>query len=428
MKKQLKIGVIGLGYVGLPISIALSKYFYVTAFDLSKKRVKSLIKGDDINKDVNLKDNNTNINYTYNFEDLRSSNFYIVCVPTPIKKNKLPDLSYLKKASISIGKVISKNNIVVFESTVYPGTTEEICAPLIEKNSNLKVFKKNDNILKKTGFFIGYSPERINPGDINRKLTNISKLVSSNHKESLNIIYKVYKKIIRAKVYKYDSIKICESAKVIENVQRDVNIALINEFAIIFKKMNIDVYKVLEAASTKWNFLNYKPGLVGGHCIGVDPYYLSYIAKVNGIYPKMILNGREINDSMNLHVVKDIKQISKKLDINFSKSKILIMGYAFKENCSDIRNTQVKNILDKIKNKVNLVHIFDPPVNKNIDKDLKKYFKNSLKKNYYDIIIITVPHDFIIKKDIKYINSLTTKKSFIYDLKNIYNNDKFYTL
>jgi len=334
-----KISVIGVGYVGLPLAIKLQSKNYVIAFDTNAKRIKELKLGFDVFKDQPKKEilKFKQIKFSNNDRDIKNSDFFIITVPTPVNKNKKPDLKPLISATKIVGKNLKKNSIVVYESTVYPGCTEEICIPILEKKSNLKLNKD---------FYCGYSPERINVGDNIHKLESINKIVSGSNKIALNKIFQLYSSIIKATVHKAETIKVAEAAKVIENTQRDLNIALINELSIIFSKLNINTNEVLNAAATKWNFIRYEPGLVGGHCVGVDPFYLTYKAEKIGYHPKVILSGRNINDKMSYHVFKTVLNKSKKLKINIKKSNILIMGYSFKENCSDIRNSKVSDLVN----------------------------------------------------------------------------------
>ena len=330
---KIKIGIIGLGYVGLPLAIALQKYFKIDAYDSNLEKIEELRKFKDRNDQFSkiLLKRAKNINYHENIEKLENCNIYIVAVPTPVSKSNKPDLSILKKATLEVCKIISKGDTVIYESTVYPGVTEEVCVPIIEAKTKLKLNKS---------FFCGYSPERINPGDDKRTIEKIVKITSGSNKKTSNLVDKIYKKISKVGTYKTESIKVAEAAKVIENAQRDINIAFMNEIKIIFDKIDIDINQVLKAANTKWNFLNFKPGFVGGHCIGVDPYYLSHLAKKNYYNPKVILSGRNINDNMSfyesLNFSKKIKNLNKS-----KKNKILIMGATFKENCKDMRNSKV---------------------------------------------------------------------------------------
>ena len=429
MEKQFKIAIIGLGYVGLPLLLEFSRKYNTIGYDKDLKRIKSLQLGIDVNKDVDLKSikNHKKIILTSSKKKLLEFNFFIVCVPTPINRNKKPNLRNLKEASKIVGDIISDKNIVVFESTVYPGVTENFCVPIIEKYSKLKCITNNSK--QKKGFYIGYSPERINPGDKIHNLKNISKLVSSNNAIALKKIFYVYNMIIKAKVVKVKSIKICESAKIIENIQRDVNIALMNEFAKIFGKMGLDVNEIINTASTKWNFAKYYPGLVGGHCIGVDPYYLSYLSKKNKIKPKMILSGRKINDEMYKYVLNLVKKNAKLKRINITNSSILIMGYSFKENCSDTRNTQVEKIFNFFDKVSPITHIYDPLVNiEDLPARVKKSFIKTPRSKYYDLIIIPVPHKIFINKKSKFITKLLKKNSIVFDLKSAFKNKKFLTL
>ncbi len=406
---NLNISIIGIGYIGLPLAVEFSKFYKVTAFDIDKKRIQELKKGIDKTREIKINKKNINkkINFTNNEENLKQSNIFIIAVPTPIKKNNNPNLSYLKNASKIVGKNMKKSSVVIYESTVFPGCTEEFCAPILEKSSGLKLNK---------GFFLGYSPERINPGLSKNKLTNTIKIVSGSNKYSLKLIKNLYKKIIKAGVHVADKIKVAEAAKVIENIQRDINIALINECSLIFKKLNINTSDVLKAAETKWNFTPFKPGLVGGHCIGVDPYYLTYKAKKVNYNPEVILSGRNINNSMALYVTK---KILKTLNINFKNKKVLILGLAFKENCVDTRNSKIFDIVNYLQKKNVTTHVYDPLVDysynsKNYKITLLKKLK---KKNYYDIIVYAVPHKIFNKIDIKTIKSFGNKNLKIFDLK-----------
>ena len=428
MKKQIKIAVIGLGYVGLPIALEFSKKFTTVGFDINSNRINSLKKGIDINNEVIIpssKISKKNIYFTDKKHEIKNCNIYIICVPTPVLKSKKPDLRMLINSCNIVSKFIKSENIVIFESTVYPTTTEKICLPILEKGSKLVCNKDNKD---KNGFYLGYSPERINPGDKKNNLTNTNKLISSNSKIGLNKIYNLYKAIIKAKVIKVESIQVCESSKVIENIQRDVNIALMNEFSKIFRKMDLDIHQIIKYASTKWNFLKFHPGLVGGHCIGVDPYYLSYIAKKNKIDPKLIISGRKINDSMFLEIIKRINYLCNFKKINIKKSNILLMGYTFKENCSDTRNTQVKKIYEYYLKNSKKVEIYDPIVNEPQNVKKKLGIINKPKKRYYDIIILCVPHKKILKHSQNYINNLLKKNSIVLDFKNSFNRKNYFSI
>ena len=412
MTKKYIIGIIGVGYVGLPLALAFGKKNKVIAYDENKKKIHNLKKGADSNKTFTIKEIlNSNINFTNNSNDLKDCNVYFVCVPTPVDKNNLPNLSYLKKASKLIGKYLNKKDLVIYESTVYPGCTEEFCIPLIEKKSNL--------ILNKD-FYCGYSPERINPGDKKKKLAHITKVISASSKKGLILVSDIYKKIIKADLHKAKNIKVAEAAKILENIQRSVNISLINEASLIFRKLKINTHDVLEAAKTKWNFAHYSPGLVGGHCIAIDPYYLTYKAKKVGIDPRLILSGQKINNHIPLHIAN---RVLKKIGINKkNKKKILILGLAFKENCSDIRDSKVFNIIDQLKKKGGHVDVFDPWINKN-DLGKKNNFKmiNYLSnKKKYDAIILAVAHSVFKKIGFKKFNSIKKNNGFFYDVKSLF--------
>jgi len=403
-----KITIIGLGYVGLPLAIEFGKKFNVLGFDISKLRVYELKKGLDSNAEFTENEILQNkIQFTHLQKDVGNSDFYIITVPTPLKKNNEPDLRPLKSASQIVGKKIKKGDIVIYESTVYPGCTEEDCVPILEKTSGL---------VYNIDFFCGYSPERINPGDKKRKLSNIKKVVSGSNSKVSKIVNDLYSKIINAGTYIAPSIKVAEASKIIENVQRDVNISLMNEFAIIFEKLGLDTKEVLDAASTKWNFLNFKPGLVGGHCIGVDPYYLAYKSKKSGYTPKVLLNGRKVNNNISKKIFKSIQKQCIDSDIDLKKCKILILGITFKENCSDIRNSRVINLYNHFKKLNNNIDVYDPYADKNevyrfssiklIDKIIKKY----------EVVILAVAHDQFL--EIEYKNILNSNY-VLYDVKSI---------
>lgn len=398
--KKIKIGVIGLGYVGLPLAFELSKKYYTVGFDLKKERIDQLKKRIDINNEINLK--KTKCFFTHKKELLKNCNIFIITVPTPVNSQNKPDLKLIKNATKLVAKYLKKKSIVIFESTVFPGTTLNICKPLLEKVSNLKF---------NTDFFCGYSPERINPGDRKNQLTNIKKIVAGSNKFSLNVIDKIYKSIIKAGTFRCKTIEVAESAKIIENIQRDVNVALMNELQIVFDKLNIDFEKILQAARTKWNFLNFYPGLVGGHCIGVDPYYLSYLANKNKLKTKIINLSRKINNSMSEYHANIISSKLKKQRMK----KILILGFAFKENCSDFRNTGVFGLYSSLRSKSFKTDVYDPLVNA---VSVKKYYQVSIIKKItkkYDCIIIAVKHNLF--KKIKIRKHLKEKSNFIYDIK-----------
>ena len=410
---MISIGVFGLGYVGLPVSLAFSKKFNVIGFDRKKDRIEQLKKNIDINKEFLSKDlkKNKKLTYTNNLFDLKKCNVYIVTVPTPINKNKTPDLKFINYACNDISKILKKNDIIIIESTVYPGMTENYIAKKIQKNSGL-IFNSD--------FFIGYSPERINPGDKKRKLTNIIKITSGSSPKTSKFIDNLYKKIISAGTCNVHSIEVAEAAKIIENIQRDINIAFINELSFIFDKMNIPIHDVLKAASTKWNFLDFKPGLVGGHCIGVDPYYLTSVSKKYGYNPKMILAGRTINDNYGKYIANKIILNLKKINNKINK-KVLIMGFSFKENCPDVRNTKVIDIYNTLLKKNINVDIFDPIANMH---DTQKYYKvkllNKISYKKYDSILLAVKHNYFKKIGYKKIIKYGNINCFFFDLKNLF--------
>ena len=410
---NIKLAIIGLGYVGLPLAVEFSKKRHVIGFDINRQRIKELKNGIDKTQEVKKKElkKAKKLKFTDTIRDLNNCNCYIITVPTPINKNKKPDLKPLLLATRMVGKMISKEDIVIYESTVYPGCTEEKCVPILEKISGLK-FNQD--------FSCGYSPERINPGDKKHRINNIKKITSGSNKYTADLIDNLYNEIIRAGTHKACSIKVAEAAKVIENTQRDLNVALINELSIIFHKMSIDTDAVLKAAETKWNFLPFKPGLVGGHCIGVDPYYLTYKAKSIGYHPRVILAGRDLNDKMSNYVVSQFIKKMKQKFIKIKGSKILIMGLTFKENCPDMRNSGVIKIVKSLINLNCILDLYDPWVSL---QDVKKIYKLRLQKklisNKYDGIIIAVAHDKFRKIKIKNIKKLGKKNYVLFDLKNI---------
>ena len=382
-----KIALIGLGYVGLPLAVEFGKKREVTGFDINKNRIDLLKKNIDPTLEISKKEfiEATHLNFTSNPKDLKDCNIFIVTVPTPIDNHKRPDLTALEKSSETVGSILKKDDIVIYESTVYPGATEEICVPILEKKSGL-IFNKD--------FYCGYSPERINPGDKKHRLADIKKVTAGSTPEIAIEVDKLYKEIIIAGTHKAESIKVAEAAKVIENTQRDLNIALINELALIFKRMDIDTEAVLKAAGTKWNFLPFRPGLVGGHCIGVDPYYLTHKANEVGYYPEMILAGRRLNDNMGSYVANEISKLMTKKRIQIAEANILIMGLTFKENCPDHRNTRVVDLVKEFKSFSCNVDVYDPWVNKNqVAKEYKIEPIDKPIKGKYDAIILAVSHD-----------------------------------
>ena len=416
--KDLKLAIIGLGYIGLPLALEFEKKRKVIGFDTNQKRIEELKCGIDTNLESTKKEllKLKQLNFTNNVDDLKIANCYIITVPTPIDKFKKPNLEPLLRASETIGNIIKKKDLIIYESTVYPGCVEEECVPVLEKFSGLKF-----NI----DFFCGYSPERINPGDKKHTVSNIKKITSGSTIKIANLIDDLYNEIIAVGTHKAPSIKIAEAAKVIENTQRDLNIALINELSILFSKMNIDTQAVLDAAASKWNFVPFKPGLVGGHCIGVDPYYLTHKAESIGYKPKIILAGREINDKMGAHVASEFVKKIKAKKIQIKRSRILIMGLTFKENCADIRNSGIDTVIKRLKKLGCNLDLHDPWVN---DKEIKKKYNiypiSKLNKNTYDGIIIAVAHKKFKNMGIKYISSLCKKDHIIYDLKYLFQRDQ----
>ena len=408
--KNIKICVVGLGYVGLPLAIEFGKKFETTGYDNSLSRIRALKKNKDNNDEIKKQDffKSKKIIFTNNINDIGTSNFYIITVPTPINKNNTPDLRIIIDATTQVAKKLQKNDVVVFESTVFPGFTKDIAVPILEKFSTLTYNQD---------FFCGYSPERINPGDRKHTVKNIVKVISGSNKKTLNKIKSVYESFLTNGTYSAESIEVAEAAKVIENTQRDLNIALVNELSQLFSKMNLNTNNILDAAGSKWNFLKFKPGLVGGHCIGVDPYYLTYKAKQIGFNPKIILAGREVNDNMSKFYVKDFLKKAG----NRKKLKILILGVTFKENCKDIRNSKVFDIANLLIKKKHLVHMSDPFV-KTVSINYMKNFisMKSINKNFYDGIIVAVGHNIFKKMGINSIKKFGITNSIFYDLKNIF--------
>ena len=414
-----KIAIIGLGYVGVPLAVEFGKKYQTIGYDTNIDRINELSNGIDSTGEVTKRNIQSAIklSLTSNLQDIAKCNYFIISVPTPIDKNNRPDLRMLLNATSSVASVLKKNDIVIYESTVYPGCTEEDCVPVLEKKSGLKYNKD---------FFCGYSPERINPGDKKRTLTKIVKITSGSNSSTAIKVDNLYKSIVSAGTYKTDSIKIAEAAKVIENCQRDINIAFVNELSIIFNEMNIDTKDVLDAASSKWNFLPFSPGLVGGHCIGVDPYYLIHKAKEIGYSPSIMKAGRKLNDSLSKYISNNIIDYYLDNKVGMSKVNILILGITFKENCPDTRNSKVVDVYKELKKKNMNIQIYDPFASKeqvynNHGVELIDY--NQIKKKYYDCIIVAVAHDQFINLDLKKFTK--NKKSLIYDLKGIYNNKNY---
>lgn len=417
---KVKIGMIGLGYVGLPLAVEFGKVLPVVGLDISKKRIAELKAGKDSSLEVEPEElvKATKLTYTSDplDKDFASCNFYIVTVPTPIDEFKRPDLSPLVSASNTLGKIIKKGDVAVFESTVYPGATEEVCIPIIERVSGLK-FNQD--------FFAGYSPERINPGDKEHRVINILKVTSGSTPEVADYVDAVYKKIIIAGTHKASSIRVAEAAKVIENTQRDVNIALINELALIFHRLGIDTEEVLLAAGTKWNFLPFRPGLVGGHCIGVDPYYLTHKAQEIGYHPEMILAGRRLNDNMGAHVAERVVKLMTKKRIPVVDSKILVLGLTFKENCPDLRNTRVVDIIKEFGDYNARVDVFDPWIS--ADEAQHEYGITpiaELKPGAYDAVILAVGHRQFKEMGIDRIRGLGKANSVLFDVKYLFRPDQ----
>ena len=405
--KDHKIAIIGLGYVGLPLAVEFGKQYDTIGFDIHKGRIDELRRGEDSTLEVEPEDlkKSSRLSYTVNLADIASCNTFIVTVPTPIDKNKRPDLTPLEKASASISKVLKKGDIVIYESTVYPGCTEEVCVPILEAGSGLKF---NED------FFCGYSPERINPGDKVHTVTKIQKVTSGSTPEIAEVVDQLYKSVITAGTYKASSLKVAEAAKVIENCQRDLNIAFVNELSLIFERLNIDTLSVLEAACTKWNFLPFRPGLVGGHCIGVDPYYLTYKAEEVGYNPQVILSGRRINDAMGAHVAKKVVKLMIDRGQTIKNSKVLMLGITFKENCPDIRNSKAIDVYTELTDFGIDVDVYDPwanalEVKHEYDVDLCTELGDN-----YGAIILAVSHDKFRAIDI---STLKANDAVVFDIK-----------
>jgi UDP-N-acetyl-D-galactosamine dehydrogenase len=416
--KNINLAVIGLGYVGLPLAVEFAGKRAVVGFDINQARIDELKSGHDNTLEVDedeLKALST-LKFTTNVEDLKNCNTYIVTVPTPIDKHKQPDLTPLIKASEMLGSILKKGDLVIYESTVYPGATEDDCVPVLEKNSGL-TFNQ--------GFYAGYSPERINPGDKEHRVSTIVKVTSGSTPEIANLVDALYSEIITAGTHKADSIKMAEAAKVIENTQRDVNIALINELAIIFNKLGIDTEGVLKAAGSKWNFLPFRPGLVGGHCIGVDPYYLTHKAESIGHYPQMILAGRRVNDGMGSYIAGQLVKALLKKKIQVEGARILIMGLTFKEDCPDLRNTKVIDIISELSEYGIAVDVFDPLVN--VEAAKREYGISpvvTIENNTYDAILIAVAHRQFKEMGAPAIRALGKSNHVLYDLKYVLKADE----
>lgn len=412
--EQIKLAVIGLGYVGLPLAVEFGKKRPVVGFDIHQGRIEALKQGHDSTLEVDDEElaSAKHLSYSHNIDDLKACNVFIVTVPTPIDEHKKPDLTPLVKASETIGKVLKKGDIVIYESTVYPGATEEDCVPVLEKVSGLK-FNQD--------FFAGYSPERINPGDKEHRVTTIRKVTSGSTPEIAEVVDKLYNEIITVGTHKASSIKVAEAAKVIENTQRDLNIALINELAVIFNKMDIDTEAVLLAAGTKWNFLPFRPGLVGGHCIGVDPYYLTHKAQSIGYHPEIILAGRRLNDNMGGYVSSQLVKSLLKKRIQVDGAKILLLGLTFKENCPDLRNTKVVDIIKELKEYNIEVDVYDPWIDpKEAEHEYGITPITSLENGKYDGVILAVAHKQFKEMGIDAIRKLGKPAHVVYDLKYLF--------
>jgi UDP-N-acetyl-D-galactosamine dehydrogenase len=415
----MKISIIGAGYVGLPLAVAFSKYYDVVVYEISVKRVNQLNNNYDHNNEVSKNELlKKNFLITNKKKFIKNSNFYIITVPTPINDKQEPDLSLLLSATQLVASSMSGGSIIIYESTTYPGCTEEYCLPIIKNISGLSL-----NI----DFGLSFSPERINPGDRIHTLRNIKKIVSGSNKSTLEKVSKLYNKIIKVGTIKASSIKVAEAAKVIENSQRDLNIAFVNELSIIFNKLNINTKEVIDAAATKWNFHSYNPGLVGGHCISVDPYYLSYKSKIEGYKPRILLAGRNVNESIPNYIAKNLFQKLKKHKINLNKAKVAVLGFSFKENCPDIRNTKVYDLVCAINKKISSVLVVDPVVHA---REVKKYYKINLTKieniKNVDVLILAVSHKNFQKIDLKSYKKMFGDKKIriFYDLKSNFNLEK----
>lgn len=413
-KDDVKIAIIGLGYVGLPLAAEFGKIRQVVGFDVNHKRILELKEGIDVNLETTEEElrDARHLTFTSSIDEIRECNFYIITVPTPINDYKQPDLTPLIMASETVGKVLRPGDIVVYESTVYPGCTEEECVPILERMSAM-TFNKD--------FFVGYSPERINPGDKKYRLTTIKKITSGSTAETACLVDEIYRQIITAGTYKTESIKIAEAAKVIENTQRDLNIALVNELAIIFNRLEIDTEAVLRAAGSKWNFLPFRPGLVGGHCIGVDPYYLTHKSQGIGYYPEIILAGRRLNDNMGNYVSGQLIKAMIKKGINVEGSNVLILGFTFKENCPDIRNTRIIDVVKELGNYSCNVDIFDPWVDaEEVEEEYGIIPVSEIKAASYDAIIVAVGHEQFKEMGSTDIRGFGKDKHVLYDLKYIF--------
>jgi UDP-N-acetyl-D-glucosamine/UDP-N-acetyl-D-galactosamine dehydrogenase len=409
-----KIGIIGLGYVGLPLAVEFGKKLQVVGFDINQDRIAELRKGHDRTLEVDSEElkSSKGLSYSSETNDLKDVNYFIITVPTPVDEFKTPDLRPLQSASKTVGSVLKKGDIVIYESTVYPGCTEEVCVPVLEKVSGLKF---------NVDFFCGYSPERINPGDKQHRLPTIKKVTSGSTPEIAEKVDQLYKKIITAGTHKASSLKVAEAAKVIENSQRDINIAFVNELALIFERIGIDTHEVLEAAGTKWNFLPYKPGLVGGHCIGVDPYYLTYKADSLGYHPQVILAGRRINDNMGVYIANNIIKLMAQNELPINKANVLILGITFKENCPDIRNSKVVDVIRELQSFGTNIDIFDPQADA---AEVKHEYGLTLvgkPDKKYHAVVLAVSHQEFKELDLA---GLSHPKAVVYDVKGFLDKSK----
>lgn len=409
-----KIAIVGLGYVGLPLAVEFGKQQQVLGFDIHKERIQELITQKDRTLETTKEEllAATKLKFTDDFNDLVECNIYIVTVPTPIDEYKRPNLNPLIKASEMIGKTLKQNDVVIYESTVYPGATEEDCVPVLENVSGLKYNE---------GFYVGYSPERINPGDKKNRLATIVKVTSGSTPETATFVDELYQTIITAGTHKASSIKVAEASKVIENTQRDLNISLVNELSLIFSRMDIDTEQVLEAAGTKWNFLPFRPGLVGGHCIGVDPYYLTHKAQALGYYPEVILSGRRVNDGMGKHVADTVIKLLTKKSIHVVGSNILVLGLAFKENCPDLRNTRIVDMVHAFEEYNASIDIYDPWVDK--EEAFAEYglnLINTLENKFYDAVVLAVAHNEFKEMGVQGVKTLGKENFVLFDIKSLF--------
>jgi UDP-N-acetyl-D-galactosamine dehydrogenase len=415
---DIKIGMIGLGYVGLPLAVAFARHLPVVGFDIDRRRVDALNQGDDRSREVSGEElaDARSLQFSATIDALKDCNVYIVTVPTPVDQYKRPNLSAMVNASRAVAGVLSAGDVVVFESTVYPGATEDVCVPVLEHESGLR-FNKD--------FFVGYSPERINPGDKEHRVTDIIKVTSGSTPEAAEFVDQLYRRVIRAGTHKTSSIRVAEAAKVIENTQRDVNIALINELAMLFERLEIDTHEVLTAAGTKWNFLPFRPGLVGGHCIGVDPYYLTHKAREVGHHPEMILAGRRVNDDMGTYVAGRVVKLMARKRIAVAEANILVLGLTFKENCPDIRNTRVIDVIRELEDYHAQVEVHDPWID--VDEARAEYGVNIVNQpadGRYDAIILAVAHQQFVEMGVEKIKALGKTPSVIFDVKNLLPRDQ----